>query len=283
MAYLLNERTEFSSRLNIITYKTLKGVWNGKPYPVIWYYDSNKHNGVAFEESFTYSESIASEYANEYFRNKEQYSGGIPKYLIIDTNKAIGKVCSDLGLNDKIKNIKEIIQRPSRTSSGNNDFREDRLEMHFAAICCDVPKKRVLILKRAGREVMDAKWEFGCAKANAEDHIEEIIKKNYEQKFGLKIDLVKDLDRIEGEQIRPIALYEYTENENIHKGVIVVAEIQEGAEFIETFIKKTGRYNGVLWLSEANIDEFDEDSVPDLKDSIKKVFKNWDNFFKKEN
>ena len=281
LALLLNERTEYSSRLNIITYKTLKGVWDEKPYPIIWYYDAKKHDGIPFDKSFAYYESIASGYAQEYFKNMEQHSGCIPLHLIQPANEALGKVCSDLEKREKIEYIREVLERPGGKSSGNNDFRESSLELHFAAVCCDVDNKKIMILRRAGREVLDAKWEFGCAKANAEDHIEDIIEKTYKDRFGLTIEVMRDTSRTEV-RAKPIALYEYPESGNNHKGVIVVAKIKSGLGFVEEFIKKSGRYDDVKWLSEADAEEFKYDAVPDLKNSMKKVFDNWESFFCKE-
>jgi len=256
-------------------------VWGGKPYPIIWYYDSSKHGNVPFEESFTYYESIASDYAQEYFKNIEQHSGCIPKHLIVDKCKAIGKIGIDIGNDKKIKYIKELIKHPGGKPSRNNDFCENRLELHFAAICCDVMNKKILILRRAGREVLDAKWEFGCAKANAEEHIEDIVERTYKENLGLTIEVIKDISRSEG-RAKPIALYEYSEGENNHKGVIIVAKVIGGEEAVGTYIKKTGRYDKFLWLSESEVDCFYEDTVQDLKESMKNVFDNWKKYFTEE-
>lgn len=39
LAYILSRNTDYLKNIHIITYKRLKGVWQNRLYPIIWYYD----------------------------------------------------------------------------------------------------------------------------------------------------------------------------------------------------------------------------------------------------
>ena len=51
LAYMLSGRDEYNERMQIITYRSLKGVWGGKVYPVIWYYDKSMNENIEFIDS----------------------------------------------------------------------------------------------------------------------------------------------------------------------------------------------------------------------------------------
>lgn len=51
LAYMLSGRDEHNERMQIITYRSLKGVWGGKVYPIIWYYDKSKNENIEFIDS----------------------------------------------------------------------------------------------------------------------------------------------------------------------------------------------------------------------------------------
>ncbi|WP_235699275.1 hypothetical protein [Clostridioides difficile] len=42
LAYILSRKTDILSKLHIITYKKLKGIWKDKLYPIIWYHNKGK-------------------------------------------------------------------------------------------------------------------------------------------------------------------------------------------------------------------------------------------------
>lgn len=280
LALILSERTEYSSRLHVITYKTLKGVWEGKPYPIIWYYDERVHNKVPFDESFLYDESIVSEFAKEYFKNTEKQNGIIPKKLFLDANKALKKICEDLKCNEKIKHLKKIIAAAAIDEKYTGDeFGEKLLELHFAAVCCDVEKRTIMIVKRKGRKQLDGKWEFGCSKASAEKHIEESIAEDYYNRFGLSIEVICDRNRNE-HRAEPIALYEVFKDGEYHKGILVVARIIDGIDHVDDVIHKNRKHSEVRWISESDIASFNEDGVEDLRESMQRVFERWDYYFK---
>ena len=94
LAKILSDKPEYLSRLNIITYKSLKGVWQNRLYPIIWYHDS-KVSGVSFEDSFYYDETTYSQLSKAYFLNREKDEGDLTSYMFLDVHKALEKIIND--------------------------------------------------------------------------------------------------------------------------------------------------------------------------------------------
>ena len=65
LAYLLSKDKTYNPKLHIISYKKLKGIWGGKPYPVIWYHDEYVAQN-RLEDSFYYYEDEEQELVKEY-------------------------------------------------------------------------------------------------------------------------------------------------------------------------------------------------------------------------
>lgn len=72
LAVLLSQFTENLRKLNIITYKRLKGVWGNKYYPVIWY---DEHEN--FEQSFEFDAKENEPIIREYFENRNKSQSNI--------------------------------------------------------------------------------------------------------------------------------------------------------------------------------------------------------------
>lgn len=52
LAYILSKDTDYLKNIYIITYKSLKGIWQNRMYPIIWYHDPKYAENVQFEDSF---------------------------------------------------------------------------------------------------------------------------------------------------------------------------------------------------------------------------------------
>lgn len=279
LAKILSDKTEYLSRLNIITYKSLKGVWQNRLYPIIWYHDS-KVSGVSFEDSFYYDETTYSQLSKEYFLNRENEDSDLISYMFSDVHKALEKVISDQKLDGKLKQIHQVINETENDVRAVEDEFDNRLlEFHCAAVCCDLKNKKVLIAKRKNRKFYSGLWEFGCAKASIDKNLCESIKTDYENDFGIEIEIICDNERTDKEP-KPIALYQVDKVDKLQKGVIVVAKIVKNIDKIAEVIKEKGKHEEYRWISEEDIDEFDEPTINDFKDTLKKVFSMWDQIFK---
>lgn len=224
LAIILSKSTEYLKNLNIITYKSLKGVWNERLYPIIWYHDEQL-SGVSFEDSFYYDEVQQSALAKEYFTNRHNNVLGFKSVLYTDVHSAIDKIIKDQRLTNKIEHIGTIIKETGYDKrSVENEFTHRFLEFHCAAVCCNVETKSILIVKRFNRNINTDKWEFGCAHANVDKNLIDSIEDDYKRDFGIDIEVIKKTNRRDDEPI-PIALYQIIKSEQLQKGVIVVAKI----------------------------------------------------------
>lgn len=282
LAKILSDKTEYLSRLNIITYKSLKGVWKNRSYPIIWYHDAEVSGGVSFEDSFYYDETTYSQLSKEYFLNRESDEGDLASYMFEDVHRALNKVIKDQQLESKMERICEIInETESDVKVVENEFNNKLLEFHCAAVCCDVATKRILIAKRKDRKFFSGLWEFGCAKANIEQNLCDSIVTEYKYDFGIDIEIVCDEER-EDKEPKPIALYQIDKVEKLQKGVIVIAKIVGNLDKIDETVKLRGKHETYQWISEAEIDGFTESTIHDFKNTMKKVFALWNEVFEEK-
>lgn len=281
LAKILSDKTEYLSRLNIITYKCLKGVWQGRLYPIIWYHDSDV-SGVEFEDSFYYDETTYSQLSKEYFLNREKNEGDLTSYMFSNVHKALEKIIEDQNLGGKLDKIQQVINDTENdVKVVENEFDNKLLEFHCAAVCCDVDKRKILIAKRKNRKINSELWEFGCAKASIDKNLCDSIKEDYKNDFGIDIDIICDDER-EDIEPKPIALYQVNKVDKLQKGVIVIAKITQNANQIGEVIKARNKHEEYKWISEEEVKEFNESTIKDFKDTLKKVFAMWDEIFKEE-
>ncbi|MBR4025960.1 MAG: hypothetical protein IKJ01_00185, partial [Lachnospiraceae bacterium] len=181
LAYILSKHKEFIKRLNIVTYRKLKGVWNNSAYPIIWYYDKNKHNNRKFIASFPFDAIEKDEIYVEFFSKKI-----FPEYMYKDVKNALKKILLDRKLEVKINRIENLIENSKNSYKQYID--NSKLELHCVAVCYNEEGK-ILIVKRTEREILKSKWEFGCAKANSRKQLIDTIIEEYEKDFGIQIEL----------------------------------------------------------------------------------------------
>lgn len=273
LAYLLSRKTEELNKINIITYKELKGIWRNRLYPIIWYHDTESAGGKRLEETFKYDECLSNELVKEYYANRE--NEGVLKNKIHDTEMfkqvavALNRILIDMNLESKVNKIVDGI---NKTKAGNKNYvRPSLLEMHCVAICFEPNTKKILIAKRTNeRECIPGKWEFGCAKANLEKHLCDSIKEEYRADFGVLIEPCIQGERSDEEPV-PIALYQLKKTDGLHKGVITLAKIIE--EYDVDKFQSTKKHERVKWIEESEVDDFTEDAIDDFKNSLKEAFK----------
>ncbi len=259
LAYILSKRKEFAERLNIITYRKMKGVWNNSAYPIIWYYDKSKHANRDFRKSFPFDAVEKDELYVEYFGKKV-----FADYMYNNTKAALKKILLDNRLDDKIRKIEDIIGNSKNTYKQFID--NPKLELHCAVVCYDDAGK-ILITKRKGREILESKWEFGCAKANPKMELVESIIEEYEKDFGIVIQPLMDTTRSDAQPI-PLAVYKIEKQNELHKGVIFLAKIVSGTVTLNP--KKHCEFH---MICEEDIDAYeDDDCVPDMKATLKIAF-----------
>lgn len=265
LAYLMALKKDgaYAKRLNILTYKKLKGVWNNMSYPIIWYYDNTKHNGLKFHESFPFDAIEQDDLYVEYFSKKK-----FDESMYKDVKSALQKICRDRKLQRKIDRIEDIIKK--EVSMNKPYINTSKLELHCVAVCFN-DKGEIFVVKRAIRannEYYPLKWEFGCAKANYSEHIYDTVKREYKDDFNIDIELFTDKNR-EDSQPLPIAVYTMNKKSELHKGIIFIANMHY--DEIKLDSEKHEEYR---FIREEDLSSLDKDEyVPDALDTMEKAFR----------
>lgn len=261
------EREEYKEKLNIVTYRVLKGVWNNTVYPIIWYYDAAKNpdnKDMTFEESMPFDAVDQDKIYDEFFVDikEKKYAD----YMYTDVKRALEKICNDRKLTNKINTIETLLKNTSR----NRRFiKNTKLELHCAAVCFN-ENGELLIVQRCVKDFLPGKWEFGCAKANYTIDLVEIIQNEYKQDFGIEIKLMLDENRSDKQPI-PLAVYTIKRKEELHKGIIFIADII-GGEVDLTESKKHENYRFVKESDISILEKEDMQFVPDALDTMRKAF-----------
>lgn len=257
---LPNELTKsnISSFLKIVSYESLKGVWDNRRYPIVWY---NK-NWKSMEELFVYDEEYDSEIVKELKKSKLSSADDVTR---------LTKIFCDLNKTKEIEVLKngiEIYKNNNPDGIINYSISRDRLsEIHFVAACAN--DNKILIAKRTNKkELYPGKWEFGCSQLKLNKKIDECLIEGYKKDFNIDI-LIDDPPKIVG------IYYFSKENENrIIPGIILLAQITD-----ITNLKLSNKHSEYKWVSKSYYKRLiEEECVPDLKSKIKYIF---DNFLNK--
>ena len=262
LAYILSRNTDYLKNIHIITYKRLKGVWQNRLYPIIWYYDEKYLEGMSFENSFYYDERENNELVKSYFENR--INSILIQEMYYDVDYALSKILADQQLEDKFAKIDNIIRE------SQEDFKhlldpKFLLRLHCVAVCYDKRNKKILIMKRAdNREKLPDCWEFGCAKGTLETSLVERIEEEYRKDFGINIKVQCNKDRKDIQPI-PLAMYEVDGDQGKDKGIITMAEIV-GDFDIDNF--SGVKHSKVRWIEEREIEQFSEPAVDDFKNTL---------------
>ena len=266
LAYLMNSNENIintecdyivKERVKIVGYRKLKGIWDNRIYPIIWYHKE----WSSPEKMYLYDEFETNSIVQDLKQNE---------YATEDLD-TINKIIDELGLCDSCERIVETLNNAKSQNKLSKHNNSNLLEIHFATVCIRTDKKEALIVKRAvGRELLPSLWEFGCAKGNKNWSIGRSIKDEYKDDFGIDIDVIVDEKTKENDPI-PITTYEIKKNRKFYKGIIFVAKIISEPDKIALDEKKHCEFK---WIGESDIDTFDEDiTVPNFKLTLRKAFK----------
>lgn len=250
-SYEREDRMVIDDSYKIISYEILKGIWNNRRYPIIWYGDSWS------KEEYDYDEHIESPLVMNVVNNKYQ-----------DINK-IGKIISDLNKTKELEDIMQDIEN-SKAEERNREVTynvpEERLaEIHCAVVCLD-NKNRVLLARRSEKKKRLANlWEFGCGQLTINQSIKKCLEENYKKDFNA------DLDFIEKDPL-PVKTYNVfiDEEDRVVPGILFVAEILN----VDNLTLNEKNHSEIRWVEKDKISRIDpEDCVPDFHDTIEKAFR----------
>lgn len=262
LAYLLSESEKFNQKLHIVGYNKLKGVWNGRPYPIIWYHDVYIAE-CKIEDSFAYDEDEieSNSIVHNYFKRKK--SDKIRDCIASSVKDELSKVIRDQNLQKKIDNIKNCIKSSNKVTKKNSEVRAaEKLEVHCVAVCLNKAQDKVLMFKRLDSNDVrfEGCWDFGCAKVISGWTFKETLEREYKNFANLEIE-VKN----------PFRDYDFEDKETgvIIPGIRYIAKVKNESEIC---IKNKNKYVEYKWV---NLQEFK--SMESQKDKCGK-FINYEEF-----
>jgi hypothetical protein len=218
-------------RIKLVSFETLKGVWNGRPYPVLWYYPE----WSKIRSTFLYDEELAagSKYLNA-LKHSHPNDGNLDLSFL-------ARVYEDLGRDVLIAELQRVVLGSNSLPSGTVEYvpQVKAAELHCVAICFN-RQGRVLIAKRPEhKKVAPGAWEFGCAQLSMGLDFEECMRRAYEEDFGIQIENISRL---------PVSRFFITGKRV--PGLIFVAETRSSGSGRFALTKHTD----VRWIDPATID-----------------------------
>lgn len=237
--YLSSEDTDFQTiieqNFKIVSYQKLKGIWNGRSFPIVMYLPSCKdiHDYLEYDELElpTYSEIKASGLNNA--RCKVAF---------------LKKILRDIHLENESD---EIVRRLKDENYKRVDKKLTSLPPEVHVACAVFNEKGALLVHKHNKRG----WEFGCIHITSDDNEwKTTIQVGYKSKYSLNID-------VPNEPI-PIATYLYQKTENVTAlGIMVLGKClpcSEKTDFTPMTIQE--------------IDELRGKMVDSFKENAKKAF-----------
>lgn len=254
------EKMMIKSCMKIVSYEQLKGVWDNRYYPIIWY----SHSWDKPIDMFDYDDYFTSHVAKNLFVHTNEFEKFIYDLSILP------KIYNDLNRENDIDIILNYLEKIENrtikrdncisTTTRKNYFNS---QLHCAAICFN-NENEIFIAKRSeNRENYKNAWDFGCGKMNSNETWQECLTNEYKKNFGLELKFNNN----------PIVVAAYNmKKQNIKiPGVIFFANVEKKALTNNNKLK----YSEVMWLKLENIQEFfeDKETVDDMVDNIKRAIK----------
>ncbi len=203
IAFLPKEEFEIESKMVLIDYYELKGIWNEREYPIIWYH----HNVEQLKKNLPYDEHKKSELIKSLQERKLELSN-------------INTIYQELGLQKITESIETTInakkEEPTvRLQESVN--REKMAEVHAACICFDSEGKFLAFKRPSSKKFLPSTWEFGCSQMSLNETFEDSMRKAYLEDFGIEIEVFP----------KPLTTYILQKGERIIPGLIFSGRISK--------------------------------------------------------
>ncbi|MSR92271.1 NUDIX hydrolase [Inconstantimicrobium porci] len=252
------DKKDINSLFRIVSYEKLKGIWEDRLYPIIFY----THIWDNINELFNYDDYLKDDTVINYEKIKAKGKYGISylQKILNDLNIEVDikrLIEDDILKLDYNKSNSQSMDKPRRASFVNS-------EVHCVAMCINDDNKILMLKRSPQRNLFPNKWECGCAKINSNESWATCLRKEYKNNLNLDI-------QVEENPI-PIATYTFKKSGIVVPGIIFKAQIKETESNNISFDKN--KYCDCRFMNEDEVDQLtEEDVVENLKENIKKVFK----------
>jgi hypothetical protein len=229
----------------IVAKEVLKGVWDGRPYPIIWYHE----NWSQINATFYYDEIETNQIAAKVVGEK------------VDELDLLPRIYSDLNRQHEVEEVARVIAAgeakalPVAQAVVN---RSKLAEIHCAAICFRADGKILLGKRPKSKKRLEGLWEFGCGQMHLGQDFHDCIRESYREDFSAIIGYISEI---------PVQTYVITGDRKV-PGLLFYAEIENGEEVDHLFVER--KHEAIRWLDPADVDNSDENEfVPDFKQSVR--------------
>lgn len=233
-----------TKNFKIITYDKLRGVWNDRPYPIIWYHKDWEN----LKDSFLYDEIIENKLFNDASLNKNQ----------IDISE-LENIFSDLNKSNEIDHLINTINSDDFSEIDDESHHvpaNRQCELHCVGICFSSDGK-VLIAKRSkDKKIAPDTWEFGCGQLRIDQTFYECLFSTYKNDFNVNINKLSDV---------PVNTFVIEKSRKI-PGLIFYCEIDEDSN---SALNKKNKYQEVIFIDPNDISNIRYDNlVNDFENSL---------------
>ena len=253
MAGLLHKRAErdLGDRLRVIEYRQLKGVWDGRHYPIVWY--RPEWSPESLERDYVYDDRFCHSALDGAYNAAAESCKALPSVL---TQIADGEWLGRLELPNDAEVVPEAAESIALAPTDT--------EVHAVAICFTRDDK-VLIAKRpTTKQVEPGRWEAGCAKLRPGEDFFQAMKRDYRADFSLELDFAPF------DPWGVVGTYSFEKRGRVVPGVIFVARVQDGSTLV------AAKHDDVRWADPSDLaSEVVENCVPDLPERIRRAFELW--------
>nr|WP_320194266.1 hypothetical protein [uncultured Desulfobacter sp.] len=247
-----------SESMRIVSYEQLKGVWDNRHYPIVWY--QPKWDSV-----------------NSMFWYDQKFNSNIIK-RIVDTKLGslepvsnLTKIFKDLNKLKQIEKLRDGVKELEKKNIAllkEKSIPIDRLsELHLVAICVN-EKDEILISKRTKKEVLSLTWEFGCAQLHLRQTFKEAMIEGYKEDFNVALEFIEKDPSPIGQYI----IKKEKEKNRVVPGLIFVAKINSTQVDDQKF--DTTKHSDIRWVTADSAKDIPSaDCVPKFHQRIIDTYK----------
>jgi hypothetical protein len=248
---------KIDERLKIVAYDKLRGVWDDRYYPIIWY----ENDWRTVNETFLYDEHITSETIKNI------------KHGLNDGNdlKHIEQIFVDLGREQEINELALALEAAKSDVEDTVPIEVPKSklsEVHCVAVCI-ADDGRVLVGRRpTTKKRFPNRFEFGCGQLQIGQSFSECLKKSYQEDFHIELDLP--------DNPIPLSTFIITDKEERRSipGIIFLAPIKNSHGVSEHFVKE--KHSEIRWIDPTKLESLVVDEyIPDFKETIKAAYGIW--------
>ncbi|MYL39055.1 NUDIX domain-containing protein [Halobacillus litoralis] len=250
-----NPEMNIEKYVKIVDYVSLKGIWKGRKYPIIWFYD----NWGLKENMFEYDEHFESSTINKIISND----------FVLPGVERLHKMFMDLDLIERVNRMHDMINEASPPGTSDSEQHlipeEKKAEVHCAAICFS-PDGKVLVGKRPADKKLGGLWEFGCGQIKLDQSFTTCLIESYKEDFGADISVIsKNNNPI------PVATYDFSKDDRTIPGILFAGIIDNTDDIQQKFNKN--KHSEIKFIDPENLETLNDNNyVENVRENITRAY-----------